>query len=192
MTPYEAACAAIDRSNRGDPAGHELPYSQRMVEWTRTLAPGASEELLLAVRAQHVCRWTVPRTKYPGGRAGYLAWRESLKKFHAETLAAAMKESGYPDASVAKAKALILRKNLASDPEGQTLEDAACLVFLQFEFAEFAAKTEDGKVVDILRKTWQKMSPRAREAALVLPFEAREQALLGKALSPVAGPDIVG
>ena len=192
MTPFEAAGAAIDRVNGGDPAGHELPYSGRMVDWTRKLAPGASEELLLAVRAQHVGRWTVPRSTYPDGRAGYLSWRESLKKLHADTLGSAMKEAGYLDASVAKAKALILRKNLASDPEGQTLEDAACLVFLQFEFAGFAAKTEEAKVVDILRKTWRKMSPRAREAALGLAFAPAGQELLRKALGPVAGPGIVG
>jgi hypothetical protein len=187
VTPYETACAAIDRSNVEDPAGHELPYSQRMVEWTRTLAPGSSEELLLAVRAQHVRRWSVPRSQFPDGRAGYLSWRETLKKFHAETLAAIMKEAGYADASVAKAKALILRKNLASDPEGQTLEDAACLVFLQFEFGEFAAKTEEGKVVDILRKTWKKMSARAREAALALPLGTRESDLVRRALGPFLG-----
>lgn len=187
MTPYDAACAAIDRSNREDPSGRELPYSQRMVEWTQRLAPGASEELLLAVRAQHVRRWTVPRSKFPDGRAGYLSWRETLKKFHAETLAAAMKESGYGDAPIAKAKALILRKNLASDPEGQALEDAACLVFLQFEFSGFAAKTGEEKVVDILRKTWQKMSPRAREAALALPLGTREGELVRRALGPSLG-----
>ena len=130
-----------------------------MVDWVRALAPGASEELLLAARAQHVRRWTVPRSKYPEGRNGYLRWREGLKKFHADTLAAIMKEAGYADAAVEKSRSLLVRKNLASDAEGQTLEDAACLVFLQFEFAEFSAKTEPGKMVDILRKSWGKMSP---------------------------------
>ena len=187
MTPYEAACAAIDRANAADPAGHELPYSRRMVEWTRTLAPGASEELRLAARAQHVRRWETPRSAYPEGRAGYLRWREGLKKFHADVLAALMREAGYAEASVAKAAGLLLRKNLAADPEGQTLEDAACLVFLQFEFADFTTKTEEGKVVDILRKTWGKMSPAAREAALKLSFAPREADLVNRALR---GPSV--
>jgi len=182
VTPYDGACAAIDRWNREDPAGHELPYSERMVGWTRKLSPGASDELLLAVRAQHLRRWTVPRSTFPDGRAGYLSWRETLKKFHADALASIMKDSGYGDPAVAKAKALILRKNLASDPEGQTLEDAACLVFLQFEFADFARKTEEGKVLEILKKTWQKMSPRAREAALGLSYPPKESEILRKAL----------
>jgi uncharacterized protein DUF4202 len=182
VTPYETACAAIDRANGDDPRAHELPYSQRMVEWTKKLSPEASDELLLAVRAQHVRRWTVPRASYPEGRSGYLQWREALKKFHADTLAAILKDAGFAEPAIAKAKSLILRKNLASDPEGQTLEDAACLVFLQHEFAEFAAKTPDEKVVDILRKTWKKMSPRARDFALGLAFPERETSILRKAL----------
>ena len=182
MTSYEAACAAIDQANAQDPRNHELPYSQRMVEWTRKLAPGASEELLLAVRAQHVRRWETPRTAYPEGRAGYLRWREALKKVHADLLAAIMREAGYAEASAAKAAGLLLKKNLAADPEGQTLEDAACLVFLQFEFAEFSGKTEPGKMVDILRKSWGKMSPAARDQALKLQLGDAELNLVKKAL----------
>lgn len=187
MTPYEAACQAIDRALGEDPAGHELPYSGRMVEWTRKLDPGASEELLLAVRAQHLGRWTVPRATYPEGRAGYLSWREALKKVHAGALGPLMKEAGYGESSIAKARGLILRKNLSSDPEGQTLEDAACLVFLQFEFSEFARKTPPDKVVDILRKTWQKMSPRAREAAGAVPLGEAERGLVRRALEASGG-----
>jgi hypothetical protein len=155
-----------------------------MTAWARRLAPEASEELLLAVRAQHVCRWTLPRSDFPEGRAGYLSWRERLKKFHAETLGRIMAEAGYPPGSVERAKALILRKNFAPDPEGQVLEDAACLVFLEHELAALAAKTPGEKVVDILRKTWEKMSPRAREIAAALPQAPAEAALLRRALAP--------
>ena len=182
MTPYESACAAIDRANEEDPKKAEVLYGRRMVDWVRALAPGASEELLLAARAQHVRRWTVPRSKYPEGRNGYLRWREGLKKFHADTLAAIMKEAGYADAAVEKSRSLLVRKNLASDAEGQTLEDAACLVFLQFEFAEFSAKTEPDKMVDILRKSWGKMSPAARDQALKLTLGPVEQNLVKRAL----------
>lgn len=188
MSAFEAACAAIDRANAEDPQGRELLYSRRMVDWVRALAPSASEELLLAVRAQHIRRWTVARSTYPEGRNGYLRWREDLKKFHAETLATIMKEAGYGDAAVAKARSLIVRKNLAADAEGQTLEDAACLVFLQFEFAEFAAKTEPDKMVDILRKSWKKMSPAARDRALGLPLTADQLALVQRALEKPATP----
>jgi hypothetical protein len=179
---YEAACAAIDRANSEDPKKYELLYGQRMVDWVRKLSPAASEELLLAARAQHVRRWTVPRSTYPEGRAGYLKWREGLKKLHADALAAIMTEAGYGAAAVAKARHLLVRKNLADDAEGQTLEDAACLVFLQFEFAEFSAKTEPDKMVEILKKSWAKMSPAARDQALALPLGEAEQTLVKKAL----------
>lgn len=182
MTPYASACAAIDRANAEDPRDCEVLYGRRMVDWVRVLAPGASEELLLAARAQHVRRWTVPRSTYPEGRNGYLRWREGLKKFHADTLASIMKEAGYGDASIEKARSLLVRKNLAVDAEGQTLEDAACLVFLQFEFAEFSARTEPDKMVDILRKSWGKMSPAARDQALRLKLGVAELDLVKKAL----------
>lgn len=188
MSPFEAACAAVDRANAEDPQGRELPYSHRMVDWVRSLSPSASEELLLAARAQHLRRWTVARSTYPEGRNGYLRWREDLKKFHAESLGAIMKDAGYPEGSVAKARSLLVRKNLAADAEGQTLEDAACLVFLQFEFAEFSAKTEPGKMVEILRKSWGKMSPVARERALKLSYEPELLALVKLALEKSGGP----
>ncbi len=181
-TPYEAACVAVDRALAEDPQGKELDYGARMAAWAARLAPTASEELRLAARAQHVRRWSIPRTAFPEGRTGYLAWRERLKKLHAETAAAILKEAGYADASIAKVRSLIQRKEQAPDPEGRILEDAACLVFLETELAPFAAKTEEGKLLDILRKTWVKMSPAGREAALQLPFGERERALLQKAL----------
>jgi hypothetical protein len=180
--PFEAACAAIDRANAEDPKGGELLYGRRMVGWVKALAPGASEELLLAARAQHVRRWTVPRSQYPEGRNGYLKWREGLKTFHADTLAAIMKDAGYGAAAISKSRSLLVAKNRAADAEGQTLEDAACLVFLEFEFAEFSAKTEPDKMVDILRKSWVKMSPAAREQALRLKLGAPELALVKRAL----------
>jgi hypothetical protein len=185
---YEAACAAVDRANGEDPSGQELLYGQRMADWTRKLAPQASEELLLAARAQHLRRWTVPRSTSPEGRTGYLQWREGLKQFHADALAAIMAETGYGEASIEKARRILIRKNHASDPEGQTLEDAACLVFLQFEFAPFSAKTEPDKMVDILRKSWEKMSTAAREQALGLPLGTAELGLVKRALEKGGPP----
>lgn len=179
---FDAACAAIDRANSEDPKGYELLYGRRMVDWAKRLAPEASDVLLLAARAQHIRRWTVPRSSYPMDRVGYLKWREGLKTFHADALAAIMKDAGYDDAAIEKARSLIVRKNHSADAEGQTLEDAACLVFLQFEFAEFSAKTEPDKMVDILRKSWGKMSEAARKQALGLPLGPAELALVQRAL----------
>src|SRR5262249_12150736 len=132
--------------------------------------------------------WTVPRAKYPEGRNGYLRWREDLKKFHADALSAILKDAGYGDVSIAKARSLLIRKNLASDAEGPTLEYAACLVLLHFEFSEFAAKTDPDKMVDILRKSWKKMSPAARERALQLDLSPGELDLVKRALESPARP----
>lgn len=185
---YDAACRAIDRANSEDPKGYEVLYGQRMVEWVKKLADQPSDELLLASRAQHLRRWTVPRSTYPEGRSGYLKWREGLKKFHADALEAIMAEAGYGQASIQKARSLLVRKNLATDAEGQTLEDAACLVFLQYELGEFSAKTPADKMVEILRKSWAKMSPAARNQALGLTYGAAQAPLIQKALaSPPAG-----
>jgi hypothetical protein len=187
---YEAACKAIDAANAEDPrkvdgVAREVLYSERMLEWVGKLAPLGSEELQLAARAQHIRRWTIAREKYPAGKNGYFQWRETLKKFHAETAGAIMARAGYSEAAVGKVRNLIVRKEKAADAEGQVLEDAACLVFLEHEFAEFAGKTDDAKTVDILRKTWHKMSPQAREFALRLPYPPRLKALIDRALSSV-------
>lgn len=188
---YPTACGRIDAANAEDPrrvedGGRSWPrevlYSRRMVAWVERLAPEASEELRLAARAQHLRRWTIPRSRFPEGRKGYLQWRETLKTFHADETAALLREAGYGEASVDKVRTLLRRKNLAADPEGQTLEDAACLVFLAHEMEEFAARTAEDKMVDILRKSWVKMSAAGREAAKGLDLGAREKALLERAL----------
>ena len=69
------------------------------------------------------------------------------------------------------------------DPETQTLEDALCLTFLQRQFRDFARKTNEEKMVGIIRKTWKKMSPQAREIALQLDFDSASRALVQKALA---------
>ena len=190
-SPYARACEAIDRANAADPRSEEADgrpwpkeqlYSRRMADWAVRLRPDASEELRLAARAQHLKRWSIPRTDYPDGRTGYLRWREALKRYHADEAEKILREAGYGDASVAKVRTLLVRKNLAGDPEGQTLEDAACLVFLVHEFPAFAGKTDRAKVVDILRKTWGKMSPAAQEVALGLPLGPAEKSLVREAL----------
>jgi hypothetical protein len=180
---YETACGAIDKANAEEPSGHELQYSRKMVEWIGKLAPDASPELLLAGRAQHIRRWTIPRSQYPEGRASYLRWRETLKTFHAGVLETIMREAGFELSSIEKARSILIRKNLAPDAEGQTLEDAACLVFLEFEFEGFIEQKTDEKIIHILRKTWLKMSPAARECALKLPVGGKVQSLMQQALA---------
>src|SRR5205823_865318 len=127
-----------------------------------------SEALRLAARSQHIRRWTMPRSQYPMTRAGYYQWRTMLGRFHAEEAGRILRDVGYDEATIGRVQSLLRKERLKSDPETQTLEDVICLVFLENEYVEFAGRHEDTKVIDILRKTWRKMSPRGREAALAL------------------------
>lgn len=162
---------------------YETLYAERMLYWTLQLCPQASEVLQLAVCAQHLQRWKLPRNSYPMDRKGYLLWREDLKKRHVADLAQLMETEGYATEDTAKASELIRRKQVASDPEGQTLEDAACLTFLELDFSELLAKTPADKMVEILRKTWKKMSIQGQAAALKLALSAQELRLVERALS---------
>ena len=184
--PSSRFCAALERfdaANAQDPRGVELPYSQRLSAWIERLAPNASEELRLAARAQHICRWMIPRESYPPGRIGYLKWREDLKQFHARKTGEILHELGYEEASITRVQDLIRKRNFPRDPEGRVLEDALCLVFLETQFAETKAKTGDEKMLGILQKTWRKMTPQAHEIALTLPMSTGQRALVEKALA---------
>jgi hypothetical protein len=183
--------ARIDQLNSEDPntelvnglpTPRELAYAQRLTDWVLRLNPNASETLRIAARGQHVQRWTVPRERYERNRRGYLRWREVLKAFHAKTMTEIMQQEGYPDEMVQRVQQIILKKSLATDPEAQTIEDGLCLVFLETQFADLRRKEPEEKMIDILRKSWQKMSEKARAAALQLPLGDEERQLLERAL----------
>ncbi len=167
----------------GLPQPRELLNARRLSDWVMTLAPSASEVLRLAARSQHLCRWEIPRGSYEMTRAGYHQWRTHLKKFHAEKSAGVLRALGYPEEILTRVQDLNLKKNFPADPESRVLEDALCLVFLQFQFAELAEKTEDDKVINALGKSWRKMTPQGHDHALKLYYGARERALLERALS---------
>jgi hypothetical protein len=163
-----------------------LAYGRRMSSWLLRLAPDAPEPLRLAARAQHIGRWKRPRSDYPAGRDGYLKWRTDLARFHAETTAELLGKAGYDADTIARVGDLLQKKNLKRDPDTQTLEDAACLVFLETQFTEFSRRHPDEKVLDILRKTAAKMSPRGRTEAAALARHLPEdrRALVVRALGP--------
>jgi hypothetical protein len=159
----------------------ELVYAQRLADWVLRLCPKASEALQLAARSQHICRWMIPRNSYPMTRAGYLRWREELKRFHAQKSTEILREAGYSEQTIARVRNLNLKKNLGEDLECQVLEDALCLVTLQYQLGDLMDKTEPDKMVTILQKTWKKMSLAAREKAFGLSFSDRERELITKA-----------
>lgn len=183
--------AGIDAANAADPSretvnGEARPaalvYGERMTGWLGRIEPQASELLAIAVRAQHIERWTSPRSDYPMTREGYLRWRTQLGRFHARRAGEIMVEAGYDEAAVERVRKLITKTRLKHDGEAQTLEDVACLVFLENYFADFSDQHEDAKTIDILQKSWAKMSERGRNAALTLDMPPRAQTLLKRAL----------
>ena len=189
---FEAALHRFDAENSRDPnqeiAGgvphpREPLYAQRLTGWVLRLCPEASEELRLAARCQHICRWEIPRGSYPMTRAGYLKWRANLKKFHAQKAGEILREAGYDETVIRRVQDLNLKKNFPNDPDGRVLEDALCLVFLQFQLADLAAKTAEDKTINALQKSWQKMSEAARAEALKLDYGPREKNLLQRALN---------
>jgi hypothetical protein len=187
-----AAFARIDEANAQDPNlerldGQDFPkellYGRRMSATLAMFAPDADDAVKLAARAQHVQRWKIPRSDFPMDRKGYLAWRQKLYGMHAELAGEILREVGYDDPTIARVGTLLRKKGLKTDPDVQLLEDVICLVFLEHYFADFSVKHDDDKVIDILRKTWAKMSPRGQEAALALPL-GEERRLVERALAP--------
>lgn len=174
---FAAACRVIDQAHAADPEQRdgcpaELVYADAVEAWVRRLSPSASEVLILAARAQHLERWTLPRSSYPMDRVGYHAWRTEQYRRQGARARELCLGAGIPADSASRIE-LLVAKRLLRDPEGQVLEDAACLVFLESEVAGFAADHPDyaaGKYVDILVRTMRKMSAPARALALALPL----------------------
>lgn len=178
---FDAAVARFDAASAADPhrerdaSGVEHPrellYAIRMTEMLGRFAPEATEVVRLAARCQHIRRWEIPRDSYPRTPEGYKAWRTRLMGFHAETAAAILRETGYDEAIVTRAQSLLRKERLKRDPETQLLEDVIGLVFLEHYLEAFVAdhpEHDEAKLADILQKTWLKMSPRGRAAALTI------------------------
>ena len=175
---YHEAIARFDAANAVDPNietvdgrsyPKELLYAQRMSAWLNKYQPDASEALYLAARAQHICRWKIPRKEYPMGRVGYNDWRTELAKMHGELATGIMREVGYDEQMCERVRKLLMKDRMeAGEGEGQILEDVICLVFLEFYFVPFAPKYSEQKLSGIVRKTWRKMSERGKQTALTL------------------------
>jgi hypothetical protein len=185
---FAAALRRFDEENARDPntensQPRELLYAQRLTDWVLRLRPDASETTRLAARCQHLCRWKIPRADYPMTRAGYLKWRADLKKFHAQRAGEILAEVGYDAETIRRVQDLNLKKNFPADPESRLLEDALCLVFLEFQLTDLAAKTDDDKMVNALKKSWDKMTEAARAEALKLNYGEQEKKLIQQALA---------
>ncbi len=177
-TAFDKAIALIDAANRQDPNretadGESWPkehlYALRMSDMLARYALEADEAMQLAVRAQHIRRWESPRGDYPAGRKGYLRWRADLYRFHADTAAALLAEAGCDDTTIERVRQAVGKRGIKTNPDTQLVEDVASLVFVEHYLEDFAARHPDydeAKWLDIIRKTWKKMSPRAHAFAL--------------------------
>jgi hypothetical protein len=189
---FERARAHFESLNALDPAreivnGQERPkllvQAERLSAWVTRLDPRASEALRLAAHCQHLERWKIPRMDFPEGRVGYLKWRTSLGQFHAARAAEVLRSVGYDEELIARVDRIVRKQGITTERDTQTMEDALCLVFLEHELDAFMQKYPDeDKAVDILRKTWGKMTERGHAAALALPLGDAAKALVARAL----------
>jgi len=201
---FERAIRRIDAVHAEDPTrvdwqGRRWPreqlHAERASDWIQRLDPGAGELLRLAARAHHLRRWQLPRSDYPEGRAGYHAWRRELQRRHAEEAGALLEDCGFEREAVERVQALIQKRGLGRDPEVQRLEDALCLVFVETQLEEFAARHPEEKIVEILLKSLRKMSPEGRAAAASIALSPATAALRAKAVAAFdsgGGPRAVG
>lgn len=191
---FEIAFEKFDAANSQDPRQwkvaeesypQELYFSEQHTKWVLKLNPDASDALLLASRCQHICRWEISRNSYPMDRPGYLKWRSDLKIFHAEKAGTILSEVGYDTETIQRVQELNLKKNLRKDPECQTLEDALCLTFMEQQFDDLIADTEEEKMIKIVQKTWAKMSDQGHQEALKLDLSEAALTIVRKALAKI-------
>jgi hypothetical protein len=188
---FQQAIRRFDEENARDPNAEvvdgvarprELVYAERLTAWVEKLRPNAPEELRLAARCQHICRWMIPRDSYERTKAGYLRWRNELKKFHAQKAGEVLRAAGYEEEIIARVQALNLKKNFPQSEASRVLEDALCLVFLEYQLADLAAKSTEEQMINALRKSWAKMTEAGRAEALKLNYGKREAQLIERAL----------
>ena len=188
MSRLDQVLAAIDAANSGDPTLEDgkpaaMLYGRRMSERLAVFAPDASDLLKIAIRGQHIERFAIPRADYPMDKPGYFRWRNALKERHAQRLAEIMGEAGYTAEQAERVGQIVRKERTRTDPEAQTVEDVACLVFLEFYSEAFLTKYEEAKAIDIVQKTWRKMSDAGHAAALGLTLAPRVGEIVGKALA---------
>lgn len=182
---------AFDAINQQDPNvfvweektwPREYFLALKLHEWVMRLKPDASEALLLASRCQHLGRWQIPRHQYPDDRIGYLTWRKELSRYHAEKAAAILLGLGYEAAMIEQVQGIVLKRGIKQDPDTQVMENALCLVFLQFQYETFRQEYPT-KIVDVLRKSLRKMDTTGHRYALELQYTTEGRAVINEALA---------
>ena len=162
----------------------EILHAVLVTEWVQRLAPDADDALVLAARGHHFRRWTMPRSSYPEGRAAYLRWRRALHDQQARELGELLAAEGYDTETVTRVQSLVRKDTLGKgDADAQVLEDALCLVFLETQFDDVAARLDPDTLDRVLVKTAQKMSDAGRAYIAELPLSPAGQRALDEALA---------
>ena len=198
---FDKALALIDATNAKDPntiakEGKEWPkelfYSEHMTDMLSRFRPDADQAQQLAIRAQHIERWKTPRSTYPMGRIGYLKWRKDLYKIQADTAAALCREAGCDENDINRVHTMVSKKNIKTNADTQLLEDVTDLCFIEHYLLDFVTRHPDyseEKWIEIIQKTWRKMSGQAHEFALAgnVKFPESLTSLILKAVSAIEG-----
>ncbi len=192
--PLDQAFALFDSYNQTDPKTftwdhntypQEYFLSLKLHEWVLKLDPDASEALLLASRCQHIGRWEIPRNSFPEGRIGYLSWRKELMRHHANIATGLLQQAGLPASVIEQVQHILMKRNIKQDADVQTMENALCLVFLQYQYEAFYPGNED-KIVDVLKKSLLKMDAHGHAFALQLTYSEKGYAFIAQALALLA------
>jgi hypothetical protein len=192
MNKLESAFKRFDEYNSEDPNNitwngesfpAELFYALKLYEWVLKLKPSANEALLLASRSQHIGRWKIPRKQYPMNRVGYLTWRSDLAMFHADTAGALMQQAGYEQEIIESVQQIILKKQIKKNEDVQVMENALCLVFLEYQYEDFIRQHDEEKIINIIRKSWRKMDEDGHQAASHIAYSGKGKELVMKALT---------
>jgi len=191
MSKLQHAFEQFDNYNKTDPTIFEwegISYPQeyflaiKLYDWVLKLDPDAGEELLLASRCQHIGRWEIPRDSYPEGREAYLKWRSDLAKYHAEVATAILQDAGYDEQQIARVKQILLKQKIKVDADVQTMENALCLVFLEFQYEDFSPKHSQDKLVNILKRSLLKMDAQGHKFAISLNYSIKGLYYINEAL----------
>ena len=187
----ERARAGLDAAHAGEPTKpvgkpSELEYADHIEGWIERLVEQPSLALRLAARAQHLERWAIPRSDFAMDKPGYFAWRKAVQKRQGERAREILRQAGMDAVTCERVALLVAKGATKGDSDAQALEDAACLTFLATELGDFASHHPDytrDKFIDIIRKTWRKMSPRGHQLALTIPLSEPLQALVKAAVA---------
>ncbi|MGN6179599.1 MAG: DUF4202 domain-containing protein [Mucilaginibacter sp.] len=196
MDKLSTAFQLFDDYNKQDPRSFEWQgegypqeyfFAIKLYDWVLKLEPEAGEELLLASRSQHIGRWEMPRETYPEGREAYLKWRKDLAQHHADIADKLMEEAGYGKELIERVNQIILKKRIKVDPDVQAMENALCLVFLEFQYEDFRKNYENDpeKMINILYKSLLKMDSKGHAFALQLQYSAGGLAIIEQAVAKI-------